>query len=428
MKMLVIGSGGREDAISKTLVVTSPEVEHVYVAPGNGGSYGQKKISNVDISVTDINGLLSFAQKENIKFTIVGPELPLSMGIVDHFQANNLKILGPTMKAARLESSKMFAKSFMRREGIPTPPFKAFNNIKTALDYLDTVDPEGIVIKANGLAAGKGVILPKTTDEAKEVATNMMEGKLFGDAGRIIIVEERLKGREASFIILTNGKKMFPFQIAQDYKRLLNNDQGPNTGGMGGYSPVDIRSYMFDTNLRKKIVNPTLKGMEKDGTPYVGFLYFGLIIDEDDKVKVLEYNVRLGDPEAQILLPRIKRNFAGVCYNAVESSNNKTVSWDNTSYDAWGKPTVGVVMVSDGYPDGYKTGHEITGLDEISKASMVFHSGTKEENGKILTNGGRVLTVVSSGNTVEEARRQVYTNVSGIHFKGCQYRYDIAFP
>ena len=417
MKVLVIGSGGREHALAWK-ITENKEVSRVYVAPGNAGTATNPNMTNV--AITDIDELVQFAKDENIGVTIVGPEAPLSQGLVDKFQAAGLKIFGPTQAAAQLESSKDFSKAFMIRHNIPTAVYETFSDAKPAHDYIDQQGAP-IVIKADGLAAGKGVVVAMTNQEA-HVAIDMMLGdNKFGDAGARVVIEEFLTGEEASFMVMVDGTNILPLATSQDHKRLLDGDQGPNTGGMGAYSPAPVVTPEIHAKAMREIIRPTVEGMAKDGIPFTGFLYAGLMISPDGAIKTLEFNCRMGDPETQPIFMRLKSDLLTLVLHAV----NGTLDQAETKWDR--RFALGVVMASANYPATPKLGDEITGLDKQLKDAYVFHSGTKLVDGKVVTSGGRVLCVTALGETVKFAQQQAYETLADIEFDGAQYRTDIGY-
>ena len=417
MKILVIGSGGREHALAWK-IAQNKEVSRVYVAPGNAGTAINPDMMNVPIS--SVIDLLEFAQKEQIHLTIVGPEAPLSQGVVDVFRANGLKIFGPTKAAAQLESSKDFAKAFMLRHGIPTAAYATFTDAQKAHDYV-TAQGAPIVIKADGLAAGKGVVVAMSNDEAHAAIDAMLSDNKLGDAGARVVIEEFLTGEEASFIVMVDGKNILALATSQDHKRLLDDDQGPNTGGMGAYSPAPVVTPEIHAKVMREIIRPTVVGMAKDGIPYTGFLYAGLMILPDGDLKALEFNCRMGDPETQPIMLRLKSDFVALAEHAVNGTLNLAeAEWDR-------RTALGVVMASANYPDVPKLGDEITGLPKELADAQVFHAGTTLTDSKVLTNGGRVLCVTALGETVKFAQQQAYKIVDDIQFDGAQYRTDIGY-
>ena len=417
MKILVIGSGGREHALAWK-IAQNKEVSRVYVAPGNAGTATNPDMMNVPIS--SVKDLLEFAQKEQIHLTIVGPEAPLSQGVVDVFRANGLKIFGPTKAAAQLESSKDFAKAFMLRHGIPTASYATFTDAQKAHDY---VNQQGapIVIKADGLAAGKGVVVAMDETEAHAAIDAMLSDNKLGDAGARVVIEEFLTGEEASFIVMVDGKNILALATSQDHKRLLDGDQGPNTGGMGAYSPAPVVTPEIHAKVMREIIRPTVEGMAKDGIPYTGFLYAGLMISPNGELKTLEFNCRLGDPETQPIMLRLKSDFVALAEHAV----NGTLDLAEAEWDR--RTALGVVMASHNYPDTPRLNDEITGLPKQLEDAQVFHAGTTLKDGKVLTSGGRVLCVTALGETVKFAQQQAYKIVDEIKFDGAQYRTDIAY-
>lgn len=417
MKILVIGSGGREHALAWK-IAQNKEVSRVYVAPGNAGTATNPDMMNVPM--TSLPDLLAFALKEQIHLTVVGPEAPLSEGIVDTFRAAGLKIFGPTKAAAQLESSKDFAKAFMQRHQIPTAKYQTFTDAEKAHDY---VSQQGapIVIKADGLAAGKGVVVAMNEAEAHAAIDAMLADNKLGSAGSRVVIEEFLTGEEASFIVMVDGKNILALATSQDHKRLLNGDQGPNTGGMGAYSPAPCVTPEIHARALREIIRPTVEGMAKDGIPYTGFLYAGLMISPDGSLKTLEFNCRMGDPETQPIMLRLKSDFVTLVEHAV----NGTLNLAETEWDR--RTALGVVMASYNYPDTPRLNDVITGLPKLGDDAQVFHAGTQLSKGKILTTGGRVLCVTALGETVKFAQQQAYKIVDEIKFDGAQYRTDIGY-
>ncbi|MFP3890009.1 phosphoribosylamine--glycine ligase [uncultured Ralstonia sp.] len=415
MKVMVVGSGGREHALAWKLA-RSPKVQVVYVAPGNGGTALDKRLQNVPI--TDPEVLAAFAEREGIHFTVVGPEAPLAAGIVDLFRAKGLRIFGPTQAAAQLESSKDFAKAFMHRHGIPTAKYQTFRNAAQAHAY---IDQEGapIVIKADGLAAGKGVVVAMTAEEAHGAIDMMLADNRLGDAGARVVIEEFLAGEEASFIVVCDGKDVVALATSQDHKRLLDGDAGPNTGGMGAYSPAPVVTPTLHARTLREIIMPTIRGMEKDGIPYTGFLYAGLMIDADGNPKTLEFNCRMGDPETQPIMARMKTDLYDVLDRAIDGKlDGMELDWDR-------RTALGVVMAAHGYPDAPRKGDVITGIPKETEDSVTFHAGTTLKDGALTTTGGRVLCVVGLADTVKAAQRAAYNAIEQIQFDGAQYRTDI---
>ena len=417
MKILVIGSGGREHALAWKLA-QSERIQVVYVAPGNGGTAGDIRLINVDI--TEPHALADFVVQENIAMTLVGPETPLAAGIVNLFRARGLKIFGPTREAAQLESSKDFAKSFMQRHGIPTAQFKSFTDPELAHAY---VDQQGapIVIKADGLAAGKGVVVAMSLDEAHQAVDHMLADNRFGDAGARIVIEEFLAGEEASFIVMCDGKNVLPLATSQDHKRLRDQDEGPNTGGMGAYSPAPIVTPAMHARVMREVINPTINGMAKDGIIFTGFLYAGLMIDAHGNPRTLEFNCRMGDPETQPIMARLKSDFVTVLEAAINGTlDTVELDWDR-------RTAVGVVMAAEGYPDSPRKGDVIEGIPAETAECITFHAGTGQVDGKLMTSGGRVLCVVGLGDSIKMAQKQAYDTVDQVHFNGAQLRRDIGW-
>ncbi len=417
MKILVIGGGGREHALAWK-VAQNKAVSRIFVAPGNAGTALNPDMVNVPIS--SVPDLLKFAQDEGVYLTIVGPEAPLAAGVVDAFKAANLKIFGPTKLAAQLEGSKDFAKAFMLRHGIPTAAYATFTDAKLAHDY---VNQQGapIVIKADGLAAGKGVVVAMTASEAHDAIDAMLSDNKLGSAGARVVIEEFLTGEEASFIVMVDGKNILPLATSQDHKRLQDGDQGPNTGGMGAYSPALVVTPQIHAKVMREIIRPTVDGMAQEGHPYTGFLYAGLMISPDGNVKTLEFNCRMGDPETQPIMLRMKSDLVALAEHAVNGTLDQAeVDWDR-------RTALGVVMASANYPDTPKLGDEITGLPSDLNDAHVFHAGTALQGEQVVTSGGRVLCVTALGETVKFAQQQAYQIVDGIQFKGAQYRTDIGY-
>ncbi len=420
MNVLVIGSGGREHALAwKT--AQSNNVSKVYVAPGNAGTLTEDKVENVNISSDDIAGLVEFAKTNNVELTIVGPEQPLVDGVVDSFQAEGLMIFGPSAKAAQLEGSKAFTKDFLARHNIPSGYYQNFTEIEPALAY---VREQGapIVVKADGLAAGKGVIVALTLTEAEDAIKDMLAGNAFGDAGHRVVIEEFLEGEEASFIVMVDGKNVLPFATSQDHKRAYNEDKGPNTGGMGAYSPAPVVTPEIHDRIMNEVIIPTVEGMAKEGAPYTGFLYAGLMIDADGTPKVIEYNCRFGDPETQPIMMRLQSELADLCISACNGKlDTASISFDE-------RAAVGVVLAAGGYPGSYNKGDIISGLEtNNANDAKTFHAGTSLTDGKVTTNGGRVLCATALGNTVTEAQQKAYELLNQIEWKDVQFRTDIAY-
>ena len=417
MKILVVGSGGREHALAWKLA-QSKRIQMVLVAPGNGGTALDARMKNV--AITDPVALADFAQQEQVTLTVVGPEAPLAAGIVDIFRERGMKIFGPTRKAAQLESSKDFAKAFMERHGIPTARYQTFSDADAAHRYIDEQGAP-IVIKADGLAAGKGVVVAMTLEEAHGAIDMMLSNNRFGDAGARVVVEEFLEGEEASFIVMVDGKNMLPLATSQDHKRLLDQDLGPNTGGMGAYSPAPIVTPQLHARVMREIIQPTVQGMAKDGIPYTGFLYAGLMIDAEGNPKTLEFNCRMGDPETQPIMARLKTDLVSVMEHAVAGTLDEIeLDWDR-------RTALGVVMAASGYPDAPRKNDVITGIPEETENSMTFHAGTSLDNKALTTQGGRVLCVVGLGDSVRVAQKHAYEALDQIQFDGMQFRRDIGW-
>jgi len=415
MKLLVIGSGGREHALAWKLA-RSPRVSRVFVAPGNAGTAREDGLANVP--VTGIPELIEFARKEATAFAVVGPEAPLADGVVDAFSAAGLRIFGPTRAAARLESSKEFAKRFMQRHGIPSAAYAAFGDAAAAHDYVDQRGAP-IVIKADGLAAGKGVVVALDKGEAHAAVDMMLTEGRMGSAGRRVVIEEYLDGEEASFIVLSDGRHALPLATSQDHKRLLDGDRGPNTGGMGAYSPAPVVTPGIHARVMREVIQPAIAGIEKDGTPYLGFLYAGLMIAKDGQVRVLEFNCRMGDPEAQPILVRLKSDLVVLIEHALAGTLDEVeAEWDT-------RVALGVVLAAHGYPDAPRKGDVIRGLPASEEDCHVFHAGTALNGGNVVTSGGRVLCVTALGPNVRAAQRRAYEIAGRIRFDGMQYRRDI---
>ena len=421
MNVLIIGSGGREHALAWK-VASSKQVETVYVAPGNAGTATATGIQNVNIDVLELDKLVTFAKETNIGLTIVGPEAPLVAGVVDRFQQEGLTIFGPSAAAAQLEGSKTFSKDFLKRHNIPTAEYSAFTEIEPAVAYIRKKGAP-IVVKADGLAAGKGVILARTEQEAIDAVEDMLQNNTFGDAGSRVVVEEFLQGEEASFIVMVDGKNVLPLATSQDHKARDDGDKGPNTGGMGAYSPAPVVTPEIHDRAMNEVILPTVKGMAAEGTPYTGFLYAGLMIDADGTPKVLEYNCRFGDPETQPIMMRLRSDLVSLCTHAVESRLNETeAEWDS-------RTALGVVLAAGGYPASYNRGDVISGIESANGDSThVFHAGTKlNENDQVTTNGGRVLCVTALGNTVTEAQQRAYEAVDKTRWNDMYCRRDIGY-
>ena len=416
MKVLVIGSGGREHAIAWQCAKFS-EVHHVFVAPGNAGCALENKVTNVEIDSEDIPALIEFAKEKSIDITIVGPEAPLVMGIVDDFRDQGLAIFGPTKLAAQLEGSKAFCKDFLYRNNIPTAFYKTFTEVEEAKLYVKEKGTP-IVIKADGLAAGKGVIIAQTELEAFDVIHDMLQGNSFGDAGSRVVIEEFLVGEEASFIVMVDGSNILPMATSQDHKARDNDDKGPNTGGMGAYSPAAIVSPAIFDEVMDTVIKTTVDAMQSEEMPYTGFLYAGLMIDNKGKVKVLEYNCRFGDPETQPIMMRLKSNLAKLCISATQGAlDSAKVEWDE-------RTCLGVVMAANGYPETYIKGEKIE-IPNESLDSKIFHAGTKLEKGNIYSNGGRVLCATALGVDIKDAQTKAYDLIEKVKWEGAYYRTDI---
>lgn len=421
MNVLVIGSGGREHALawkaSQSLTVST-----VFVAPGNAGTAMEPNLENVVISVADFSGLANFAESNDVGLTIVGPEQPLVDGIVDYFQSRGLAIFGPSSGAAQLEGSKAFTKDFLERQQIPTANYGNFTEVGAALEYLQQVGAP-IVVKADGLAAGKGVIVAMTMAEAEDAVRDMLAGNAFGDAGSRVVIEEFLDGEEASFIVMVDGKNVLPMATSQDHKRAGNGDTGPNTGGMGAYSPAPVVDDVIYQRIMDEVIYPTVNGMAAEGNDYTGFLYAGLMIMADGTPKVIEYNCRFGDPETQPILLRLQSDLVAHCMAALEGTlDQQTTKWDP-------RPSIGVVLAAGGYPGSYRGGDVISGLSDLPDNSneKVFHAGTSMSDGKVVTSGGRVLCATAMGDTVSDAQARAYEVAAKIHWDGVYLRDDIGW-
>ncbi len=425
MKVLVIGSGGREHALAWK-IAQSPRVDEVIVAPGNAGTAREAKCRNAQVQATDLAGLLALAQREGVALTVVGPEQPLVAGVVDRFREAGLRIFGPTAAAARLEGSKAFAKDFLARHGIPTAYYAVHTDVDEALAYVRRKSAESagapIVIKADGLAAGKGVIVATTLGEAEAAVRDMLEGNAFGDAGARVVIEEFLEGEEASFISMVDGAHALPMATSQDHKRVGDGDTGPNTGGMGAYSPAPVVTPGVHARILREVVEPTVRGMAADGAPFTGFLYAGLMIDKTGAPRVIEFNVRFGDPETQPVLLRLNSDLVDLVEAAIDGRlAGAEARWDP-------RPSLGVVMAAQGYPGTPRTGDVIGGIDAPDgEDTKVFHAGTRIEGGHAVTAGGRVLCVCALGASVEDARRRAYAEVAGISWPGEFHRDDIGW-
>jgi phosphoribosylamine--glycine ligase len=420
MKVLVIGGGGREHALAWKLS-QSPKCSEVFVAPGNPGTASEPNISNVEIKVEDTAGLVKFAQENNIELTVVGPEVPLVMGVVDAFEAAGLRCFGPSKAAAELEASKSFTKDFLARHKIPTADYQVFTEVEPAKDYIRQQGAP-IVVKADGLAAGKGVIVAMTEQQAIDAVEDMLSGNAFGDAGHRVVIEEFMVGEEASFIVMVDGENILPLATSQDHKARDNGDKGPNTGGMGAYSPAPVVTDSVYQRIMQEVIEPTVKGMAADGRPYTGFLYAGLMIDDAGAPKVVEYNCRFGDPETQPILMRLQSDLVELCEAALDNRLDEVeADWDQ-------RAAVGVVMAAGGYPDAYNKGDAISGIaDAESEGNKVFHAGTAAKDDQVVTAGGRVLCVTALGETVAQAQASAYESLKKISWKDAYFRTDIAY-
>lgn len=420
MQVLIIGSGGREHALAWK-VAQNPQVDTIYVAPGNAGTALEHKVQNVNIGITDIPALVAFAQDKAIELTIVGPEAPLVIGVVDAFRAAGLPIFGPTQGAAQLEGSKAFTKDFLARHNIPTAAYANFTEIEPALAYVREKGAP-IVVKADGLAAGKGVIVAMTLQEAEDAIQDMLAGNAFGSAGNRVVVEEFLDGEEASFIVMVDGENVLPMATSQDHKRVGDADTGPNTGGMGAYSPAPVVTQDVHDRVMREVIYPTVRGMAAEGNTYTGFLYAGLMIDSTGAPKVIEYNCRFGDPETQPIMMRLQSDLVELCQAAIAGKLDQVESkWDP-------RASIGVVLAAGGYPGDYTKGEVISGLPtQESAGQKVFHAGTETQGDQVVTNGGRVLCATALGNTVLEAQQRAYQLADQIHWNGMFCRRDIGY-
>ncbi|ENM5927071.1 phosphoribosylamine--glycine ligase [Vibrio mimicus] len=420
MQVLIIGSGGREHALAWK-VAQNPQVETIYVAPGNAGTALEHKVQNVSIGITDIPALVAFAQDKAIELTIVGPEAPLVIGVVDAFRAAGLPIFGPTQGAAQLEGSKAFTKDFLARHNIPTAAYANFTEIEPALAYVREKGAP-IVVKADGLAAGKGVIVAMTLQEAEDAIQDMLAGNAFGSAGSRVVVEEFLDGEEASFIVMVDGENVLPMATSQDHKRVGDADTGPNTGGMGAYSPAPVVTQEIHDRVMREVIYPTVRGMAAEGNTYTGFLYAGLMIDKTGAPKVIEYNCRFGDPETQPIMMRLQSDLVELCQAAIAGKLDQVESkWDP-------RASIGVVLAAGGYPGDYAKGDVISGLPTQETAGQkVFHAGTETQGDQVVTNGGRVLCATALGNTVLEAQQRAYQLADQIRWNGMFCRRDIGY-
>jgi len=420
MKVLIVGSGGREHALAWR-VARSSRVETVYVAPGNAGTLLEDKVKNISLAADDIEGLLDFAAQKRIGLTIVGPEAPLVAGIVDRFTAAGLPCFGPTAAAAQLEGSKAFAKDFMARHNIPTAAYGNFTDIDEAVAFIREQGAP-IVVKADGLAAGKGVIIAQTVEEAETAVKDMLAGNAFGEAGHRVVVEEFLTGEEASFIVMADGEHILPLATSQDHKARDEGDLGPNTGGMGAYSPAPVIDDELHERAMETVIRPTIRGMAEQGMPFTGFLYAGLMVSPDGETKVLEFNVRFGDPETQPIMMRLRSDLSELCLAAVNNRLDRMdASWDP-------RPALGVVMAAGGYPGSYSKGQVISGLDDANRGgTRVFHAGTALLDGEVVAAGGRVLCVCAMADKVSEAANAAYAGCNKIHWDGAFIRRDIGY-
>ncbi len=419
MNVLVIGSGGREHALAWK-AAQGENIEKVFVAPGNAGTELEDKLENVAIDTMAFEALADFAEANNVGLTIVGPEAPLVEGVVDYFQSRNLKCFGPSQGAAQLEGSKSFTKDFLERHNIPTADYDTFTEVDAALAYLQKTGAP-IVVKADGLAAGKGVIVAETLEQAEDAVKDMLSGNAFGEAGCKVVIEEFLTGEEASFIVMVDGKNSLAMATSQDHKRVGNGDTGPNTGGMGAYSPAPVVTSEIHQRIMKEVIEPTVAGMAAEGNDYTGFLYAGLMIAEDGTPKVIEYNCRFGDPETQPIMIRLQSDLPQLCLSALAGKLNEcTTEWDP-------RPSVGVVLAAGGYPASYRKGDVISGISDEDSEGKVFHAGTKIDNGNVVTNGGRVLCATALGNNVTDAQANAYKLTRAIDWDDVYYRDDIAY-
>ena len=420
MNVLVVGSGGREHALAWKLS-QSQNVQTVYVAPGNAGTLHEPGLENVDIDVMDFSALANFAAQNDCQLTMIGPEAPLVEGVVDYFQSRNLACFGPSKAAAQLEGSKAFTKDFLKRHDIPTGYYATFTDTDKALAYVREHGAP-IVIKADGLAAGKGVIVAETLEQAEAAIVDMLSDNAFGEAGCRVVVEEFLPGEEASFIVIADGTHTLPMATSQDHKRVGEGDTGPNTGGMGAYSPAPVVTDLVYERVMERIIEPTIAGMTKDGMPYTGFLYAGLMIDADGNPRVIEFNCRFGDPETQPIMMRLKSDLGDLCSAAIRGVlNDSSVEWDP-------RPALGVVLAAGGYPGNYDKGHAIHGLlTDQPKHTKIFHAGTAQKDDQVVTSGGRVLCVTALGDTIQDARENAYNGVDTIQWQDMLYRRDIGW-
>lgn len=420
MKVLVVGGGGREHALAWK-AAQSEKVETVYVAPGNAGTALEAKLENVAIGAEDIDALIQFAKDKGVGLTIIGPEAPLVIGVVDAFRKENLKCFGPTQAAAILEGSKSYSKDFLKRHNIPTAAYEVFTGTAPAIEYLKSQSLP-IVVKADGLAAGKGVIIAETLEQATEAVEDMLAGNKFGEAGHRVVIEEFLVGEEASFIVMSDGENVLPMASSQDHKARDEGDKGPNTGGMGAYSPAPVVTTEMHDRIMQEVIMPTVKGMKAEERTYTGFLYAGIMITKDGTPKVLEFNCRFGDPETQPIMMRLESDLVELCLAAIEGKLDQTsIEWNPQT-------ALGVVLASRGYPESASKGDVISGLDsEFEQKAKVFHAGTKEQDNNIVTNGGRVLCVTALGEDVKAAQTLAYQELKKIEWDGMFYRKDIGY-
>jgi phosphoribosylamine--glycine ligase len=419
MNVLIIGNGGREHALAWKAAQSS-QVDTVFVAPGNAGTALDSGIENVAIAINDFAALANFAQTNNVGLTIVGPEAPLVEGVVDYFNERNLPCFGPSKGAAQLEGSKAFTKDFLARHNIPTGSYQNFTELEPALAYLREQGAP-IVVKADGLAAGKGVIVAETLEQAEDAVRDMLSGNAFGDAGCRVVIEEFLEGEEASFIVMVDGENILPMATSQDHKRVGDGDTGPNTGGMGAYSPAPVVTPAIHQRIMDEVIIPTVRGMASEGNRYTGFLYAGLMINASGEPKVIEYNCRFGDPETQPIMLRLQSDIVALCLAAIDGKLDSThADWDP-------RPAVGVVLAAGGYPSAYNKGDVISGIPDGNSTGKVFHAGTQLENGNLVTNGGRVLCATAMGDTVSAAQQLAYSIAKQIKWKDAFYRTDIAY-
>jgi phosphoribosylamine--glycine ligase len=420
MRILIVGNGGREHALAWH-IARSPAVECVFVAPGNPGTAAERKVENVPIAVLDFDGLAAFARREGVSLTLVGPEGPLVAGVRDRFDAAGLVCFGPSHAAAQIEGSKSFAKAFLARHGIPTAAYRVFTEVEPAAAYV-RAQGAPLVVKADGLAAGKGVVVAQSESEAIAAVRQMLSGASFGDAGRRVVIEEFLAGEEASFICIADGTRALPFASSQDHKARDDGDRGPNTGGLGAYSPAPVITAEVHARVMREVIEPTIRGMAADGHPYQGFLYAGLMISEAGEPKVIEFNCRFGDPECQPMMMRLRSDLVPLCLAALAGRlDGVELEWDP-------RAALGVVMAAGGYPGDYRRGDVITGLaDVVGDDVKVFHAGTRRDGERVLTDGGRVLTVAALGGDVAAAQRRAYEAVARIHWRDAYYRRDIGY-